>query len=367
MNKLLCCLLLLLPVLPGCVVYETQHFVGAEDHVLAVQEGPDASRIRYELALRSASGDAVLVVHQSRAIEAPVVGLEVEELGKEKAEQRGVAPFSGVLVKTVRRASAAAEAGFQVGDVLLRAGEAPVVYRGQWQEIVAGWRVGAEVTCQVLRGQQELALTLVVAGRTETATTREEVALEAPALTQPPYAGVTLRGIPPAYAQRIFGSSAPVVVVSAVEVGSPAWLAGVRGGDRILTVDGQAAPDVHQLARDIAVRGAEGQSMQWVVTRGGGGPSSGSHTAELALRNYREGMRIWVPFVFWMDQKADTDQWTAGPLGLLVGNRNQYVADTRTRQLKTRNIFHAVLGLVHVDSAPDRTRVRLLWFIQFER
>jgi hypothetical protein len=120
---------------------------------------------------------------------------------------------------------------------------------------------------------------------------------------------------------------------------------------------------VHQLVRDIAARGAEGRSMQWVVVRGSGAP----FTAELALREYREGMRIWVPFVFWLDQKAETDQWTAGPLGLLVGNRNQYVADTRTRQVKTRNIFHAVLGLVHIDSAPDRTRVRLLWFIQFDR
>jgi len=363
MSSMLRWLLVLLPILSGCVVYESQHFVSAEDHVLATKEGPDASRIRYELALRSTSGDAVLVVQNMRTVEAPVVGLEVEELTKEKAEVRGVAPFSGVMVKSVRRGSAAADAGFQAGDVLLKAGEAAVVYRGQWQEIVAGWQVGAEVTCQVLRGQQELALALVVGGRTDTVTTREEVALEAPVVTQPPYAGVTLRGIPPLYAERIFGSRAPAIVVSAVEVGSPAWIAGVRGGDLIQSVDGQVTPDVHQLTRDIAARGAEGQSMQWVVTRGG----SGSYTADLALRNYREGMRIWVPFVFWLDQKAEADQWTAGPLGLLVGNRNQYVADSRTRQLKTRNIFHAVLGLVHVDSAPDRTRVRLLWFIQFER
>jgi hypothetical protein len=356
-------LLVLLPWLTGCVVYDSQYFVAAEDLVLASKDGPNAARLRYELALRSSSGDAVLVVHTSRTVEVPVVGVEVEELNKERAEQRGVAPFAGVLVKSVRTGSVAAAAGFQAGDVLLRAGDAPVVYRGQWQEIVSGWRVGAEVPCQVLRGQQELTLPLVVGGRVDTVTTREEVALEVPTVTLPPYAGVTLRGIPPAYTEQMFGSRAPAVVVSAVEVGSPAWLAGVRGGDMVQSVDGQATPDVHQLVRDIAARGAEGRSMQWVVVRGSGAP----FTAELALREYREGMRIWVPFVFWLDQKAETDQWTAGPLGLLVGNRNQYVADTRTRQVKTRNIFHAVLGLVHIDSAPDRTRVRLLWFIQFDR
>ena len=30
------------------------------------------------------------------------------------------------------------------------------------------------------------------------------------------------------------------------------------------------------------------------------------------------------------------------------------------------SLFHALLGLIRVDSRPDETRVRLLWFIHFD-
>ena len=49
-----------------------------------------------------------------------------------------------------------------------------------------------------------------------------------------------------------------------------------------------------------------------------------------------------------------------------MSNRNSYVADTTTREVQTRNVFHALLGLIKVDSRPEETRVRLLWFISFD-
>ncbi len=54
-----------------------------------------------------------------------------------------------------------------------------------------------------------------------------------------------------------------------------------------------------------------------------------------------------------------------GPCGGFFPQRF-YVADSSTRMVETRNVFHALLGLVKVDSRPDETRVRLLWFISFD-
>jgi hypothetical protein len=47
-------------------------------------------------------------------------------------------------------------------------------------------------------------------------------------------------------------------------------------------------------------------------------------------------------------------------------NRNRYLANMATRRVQTSNVFSAVLGLFRVESSPDETEVRLLWFIRFD-
>jgi regulator of sigma E protease len=60
-------------------------------------------------------------------------------------------------------------------------------------------------------------------------------------------------------------------VMGQVKAGSPAEAAGLREGDRVLLVDGQAVEDAAQLRERIrqAVRNGQTQSMQWQIERNG--------------------------------------------------------------------------------------------------
>ena len=214
----------------------------------------------------------------------------------------------------------------------------------------------------MLRGQQPQELTLRAHSLEENITETQDITLENSEFHERPYAGVTLRGLPAVWCERIFGSPRNAVVVTQVEVGSPAWLAGVRGGDVIDTVDGQPVQNVTDLSKRIAEQGPAGTTMQWAVRRGPGD----AHVAAVELNDYSGESNFWFPLVVHVESGVTEDFWSIGPLGLLVRNKNQYVANTQTRAVQTRNVFSMVLGLFRVESTPSKTEVRLLWFIHFD-
>lgn len=350
-------LFLLTLLLPACRTWHSSHFVAGADYVLATREA-DGKKETFELQVRAESLRVTMAQKRSRQF----LGLQVTELDKAQAERRGVQAYSGLLVTGTYPKSAAAEGGIEAGDVLQAIGERQTVYASHITAAEAGLTDGQEVVAKVLRGQQQQELTLRVRSLTEDVTEAQDIKLDASDLHEKPYAGVTLRGIPAVWCERIFGTARNAVVVTQVEVGSPAWLAGVRGGDVIDAVDGQPVPNVTDLSKRIAELGATHGTMQWSLRRGVGE----THTASIELDDYSGESHFWIPFIVHVDNGVTEDFWSLGPLALLVSNRNQYVADSGSRRVQTRNVFNLVLGLIHVDSRPSETEVRLLWFIHFD-
>jgi membrane-associated protease RseP (regulator of RpoE activity) len=352
--------LLALSLLPACAwPHVGEYIVGAQDQVLVSRNGPGGTKETYKLAMRD---DAKLVAEREFDRERPSLGLQLAELDKTRAERRGVRPYSGLLVRSVTPRSAAAAAGMLAQDVLVSIDETETVYFETLRELEDRLRPGQVVNAKVLRGQQQLDVPLRVQLEQERITEQEEIDLVAPASSSRPFAGVTLRGVPPMWAERVFGSPREAVIVTNIEVGSPAWLAGVRPGDVVDKVDGAPVGDVHALTAQLAQRGEAGEPMTWSVHRGAGD----SHDAAIALADYRGESNLWVPLVFRLTNDTYEDLWSIGPFGLVMSNRNQYVENTRTRRVQTRNEFSALLGLLQVDSRPEETEVRLLWIIRFD-
>ena len=210
--------------------------------------------------------------------------------------------------------------------------------------------------------RQQMDLALVVRTERERLTEEATVALDSPPAWPHAYAGVGLRGIPAATCERMFGSPRQAVVVSSVEVGSPAWVAGIRAGDVIDTVDGAPVPDVNELQRRIVDGGEAGRAMAFGVRRG----TAQRHDSEVQLADYREDSGAWIPLIFWLDNGTYEDRLSIGPFGLVMSNRNHYIADSTTRRVKTRNVFSALLGLFRIETTPEETEVRLLWLIRFD-
>jgi hypothetical protein len=360
MNRSLA-VLCLLPLLAtsACRTYMREYFVGAPDQVLATRSDPGGTTETFRLQLRE---QAVLLVDRESDRERPALGVELVELDKARAERRGVRPYSGLLVRAVEPGSAAATAGVLPQDVLLAVDDTETVYLEATRAFEATLQSGQAVMLKVLRGQQSIDVPLRVQQQKERVTEQERVALEVPEARPRAFAGVTLRGIPAAWCERIWGAPRQAVVVTNVEVGSPAWLAGVRPGDVIDSVDGQPVGTVHELSAQIAALGEGEQPTTWVVRRPGGEP----HEGTVELEDYGDDATLWVPLVFYVGDGTYEDRWSVGPFGLLLANRNEYVADTTTRRVLTRNVFSAVLGLLRVESSPHETEVRLLWLIHFD-
>lgn len=349
-------------LLPACTTYTGQYYTGTSDYVLATRDGDNGRRETYHLSMRSSVGDAALRVVSEYDRERPFLGFQLLELDGQSATHRGVQPYSGLLVKGVYPGSSAAEAGVMGGDVLLALAGKDTVYLAQFADLEASLRAGQAVAAKVLRGQSVLDLDLSTRVLRERIHDSEDITLEQVPSTDRPYAGVSLRGIPAVWCERIFGRACNAVVVTAVEVGSPAWLAGIRGGDIVEQVDGAPVPPVAELSRLLHEQGAAGTAMHWRVRRGPGY----AHETTIELDDYSGETNVWIPLVFRLADGVYSDRWSVGPFGLLMSNRNHYVADTSSRLVKTRNVWNAILGLLHVETTPDTTQVRLLWLIKFE-
>ncbi|MCR9245342.1 MAG: PDZ domain-containing protein [bacterium] len=351
--------LLLLP-LTACVTHREEFLVGSSDYVLGQREFEDGGTETYRLRMGS-GGRASLDVVTEYDKRRPFLGFQLKEIDKQLAQERGLEPYSGLLVEGVYRDSAAQRAGIVTGDILYALDARETIYRVHVADFEAGLELDKQVMARVGRGGRQLELPMRAQPLDERVSNTESVALESSS-SRRPYAGVHLRGIPPTWCEKIYGERRNAVVISEVAVGSPAWLAGLRGGDVIDEVDGRPVPPLAELKRTIAERGAVGEPLRVGVSRAG----SPSYETQIDLHDYSGETNVWFPLLFHYKNGVYRDRWGIGPWGLIMSNRNTYVADSTTRSVETRNVFHALLGLIKVSTGPDETRVRLLWFIGFD-
>lgn len=352
----LCCLALL----PACRTYYSAYSVGADETTL-LERQRDGRSETFQLVGLNGVGRAALRVITEQDRERPYLGVKLAELDKASAERRGVKPYTGLQVLEVVPGSAAGEAGVLAGDVLLTLDGVETVYLEQFQRLQAGLVVDRPVMASLLRGQTPQGVSIPVRTVRERVRDSADMPLEPPTASERRYAGAELRGIPASWCERIFDTPRQAVVVTSVEVGSPAWLAGVRTGDVIDEVDGQPVPTAADLSKRIAEAGARGASMSWKLRTG---PDT-HHDATLALHDYSGEAHVTIPILFDLENGVYEDRWSVG-LGLLLHNRNHYVAESRAREPQTRNVFHALLGLLRVETSPSETEVRLLWLIRFD-
>lgn len=355
-------LAVLLTVAASCTSYPDPYGVGSDDYVLATRESADGLRETYRLEVHSSVGDASLRLIREYPRRRPFLGFQLAEIDKPLAEQRGVKPYSGLLVEGVYPKSSAESAGILRGDVLVALDADATVYLNQVAGFEAKLKDDQQVTATVVRGQENVKVPLQTHMLDERVSDTQDIALDNMTRLSRPYAGVVLRGIPATWCERIWGKRREAVVVTSVVVGSPAWLAGIRGGDVIEEVDGAPCPSVTDLSARLAESGPAGRTMRWRLSRGPGV----WHDATMQLADYSGETNVWVPLIFKLEDSCSADRWSIGPFGLLMSNRSRYVADTSVRAAKSTNIFSMLLGLFRVESRPDETEVRLLWIISFD-
>ena len=191
----------------------------------------------------------IAMLESDGSVERGFLGVRFQKVTPELARGLGLAAAEGALVSEVLPGTPAEEAGLEVGDVILRVGDAPIREHGDLAPAVAVLAPGEEAELELRRKGEVVRASLTLALRPsadgEARTAREPARrgerLENSGLRVAPL-DEKLRSI-----LRLEPSVAGLAVLQ-VRPGSPAARAGLQPRDVVLLVNGETAEDPQILA-----------------------------------------------------------------------------------------------------------------------
>jgi len=207
------------------------------------------------------------------------LGVGLQPLDEDIAASLGLPKDQGELVRSVVPGQAAAKAGLQQGDVILRVNGQPVTPDQTASFLIANTTVGGRVPLEIIRGGKRMTVQVVIGQRpTEEALTKQQgtsqdqdqaLGDETP-VTPGSALGLSLQPLNP---QIIGALNLPAnvhgVVITSVDPNSDSSDKGIRRGDVILSVNRQPVTTPAQVVAAVeAARRAGRSSVLLLVKRG---------------------------------------------------------------------------------------------------
>jgi len=318
----------------------------------------------YKLDLASNKRDLTLTVRTERVEERPDLGLTLREIDKNLARRKSLDPYKGLYVDRVKSDGQAERAGVLTGDILMEVAGVELRYVDQYEHVLkTKVKLGGEAEIVVRRGhenQQELRLKLVPGAKKVRIPSTEAIPLQTPRAGGPEYSGMIYGTLPAEWTERIYDDHRPTLIVGNVYVGSPAYLAGIRPGDRLVSVNGRYFENADRLKQQLQEWGARGENAQIEVFQHRGG----RYYTEVDLAQFSSSTNIKIPLVFVSNNSADRTEWDLLPGGLLMGYSGEYRRSS-TRDTNYWRVFSTAVGLYRREWSPNGSRTRLLWFIRW--
>jgi len=298
-----------------------------------------------------------------RRFEVARVGVNVRSIDGKLAESLMVDAWRGVLIDFVANDSAAANAGLERGDLLLEVGGTKLTNREHFIEVVEGeLQPGVETTILISSkagegGREHSERTLVPGVREVTETMTDTTDLEAPPSIDD-RTGMQLVTIPEDLAQKIWTTDEPRVYVSGVRVGSPAYLSGIRGGDRLMSCNGEAVTSAEDVAS--AIGGKSDTHRFSVVGKHGRFEASTKVVDKLDRRS-----RFEVPII--VDYSSSLRRTRVSFLDFIFqfgfNYKGEYLPTRARKPARTSHLSILPLGMFEFDRTPTSSRNTIFWFI----
>lgn len=168
------------------------------------------------------------------------LGVSIQEVTSELAEEFGVKDLKGALISGVMKKSPADKAGIKQGDVILEYNGKPVEDTGHLRNMVSQTPVGTSVKVKLLRAKKDVEVEVLIAElpkKLSETPPREEPQAEATA-EDGSLAGLIVRELTPNLARRFgFDQNEKGVFVFSIDPNGKMYESGVRQGDVILQIN----------------------------------------------------------------------------------------------------------------------------------
>jgi len=197
------------------------------------------------------------------------LGVQHTEITSQVAEEYGLdLGQTGTLVVRVYPGDPADRAGIQVGDVIIRVGDTPIVKADDLNRAIGLLLEGTVVEILVLREGEQTALTVTLGQRPGEAELQTYEGSAPETETEAPALGVTVAPISAAVARQLGLNSTDGVVIMDVAAGSRAERAGLAEGDVVLEVGLRPVESVADWGSAITALGEEEAVRLTVLRRG---------------------------------------------------------------------------------------------------
>jgi len=352
-----------------------------------------------EVAWRLFPGDDGARVHrtETRTSKVARLGVVTENVSTDVGERLGVNAWQGVWVRRVDRGSPAADAGLRADDVILALAGTDVASSEQFRELVENRAVPGEAVELLVRRVGTIGepqpIQVTPEAREVTESKTDSIKLESAASVQA-LTGMQVATIPAELAEEVFARREDVVVVSGVVSGSPAYKAGIRGGDRIVECDGQPVTRLDDVRRAVLARAQklnvppnllEHEDLAGAMEREAGATVEPERKGdiELVVNGALGQVRAEVPVV------ADLDRRTSFHIPIVIdyssttqrtrtsfldfifqfgfNYRSEYHPAATRAEARTSSLSLFPFGMFEFERGLSHRRYRLFWFINWKR
>jgi serine protease Do len=175
------------------------------------------------------------------------LGVGIQSLTKELAEQFGIHEGNGVLVNEVYEHDPAHVAGIKPGDIILSVDDSPVDSPNQLSRLVARVGPGDNTKIRILRDGKELTYLVPIAERRE-----KSMLASLPLQKSEVILGLDVQALTAALAEQFELQETVGVLVTKVERGGLAHSEGIQEGDLINEVNRETVRTVTQFSDAVA-------------------------------------------------------------------------------------------------------------------
>ncbi len=357
-------------------------------HKMMVKPGGEGEEVTYTLT-NHREGVPRITRSVERSYKLASLGVTGKNMEKNLSDSTGLKPWRGILVSRVSNRSAAARSGIQEEDVLLTYDGAPLATTDQLKKLIQETSTpGDTVPISLLRKsadgrytEEPMVINATLDGVDARETTSDTILLDSDRGVYK-LTGLQVGGLSEQLTTEMYGNKDSVVLIADALVGSPAYLAGFRTGDKVLRCDGQPVTSYRDISRAVWARSSDlkvGMELFGEESREGVVPTEGPlelvvegplgrHEGQIVLRDDMfDSSSFNIPIVFDCDGNIQRSRWSFLDFIFQFGAnyRSKYRPSPNRQPAEDTFLSFFPLGMFEFESTESYDKYCFLWFIEF--